>query len=748
MSTEYIQAATRDNDVFIGSWINWSQGKVAGATLTLGQKEGGFLIAFLALYVTFTGTCYWRVTAFIIHQLLCRKTAQDGMYHQRQALLRNTDGSASAFFKFLRMVLSWRSQNKKSLIQRIWAPVLLSFITMSAFAVASVFSSKVATLGFGETVDSWSFFNSYWTGRLSYSANYATQCYGNSTLPASCRTFPRANLLYSISRGIKCPFPGQGDICRNSSTAIRLDSGFINSHFDLGINAPQQERFLYRTVKECAPIKNEGYTRYLSNTTPPSVEFLFGPNPDVTAGAMPGREVSANRTFQVSADPITVRDYLIYSTIHYASEDAKPWSNEDAVDWQPIPELYVSKSDMSIFLLSSNKIMYIEEVNDPWFSANQTSGLYLSTSPGDRKPLYRADDPARAVVCLEKYQFCNPNLPENNSCTPLTGIRQAFSLGPGLYQDEGIQRRVEWSLAAIQYMATGFVEVSSYVKALLARNKLVVGVQGALPNNQWEMELENWFRLTLADLQRSIVDEAAMVKTPFTDEFMTPPPSEDAWKVCRSQKIRSDSYTSFNILGLTIILVLGGLIIILSVTLPPAIEWFQRRSNRYSSVEWINNHTLHLQRLAHEGIGVGTWSFNSQNYPCTLPGEKLVILDATIREHPVLRVDEKNLTPTETCHSPGTTTDKRASTAVAVEEINEISDNEISQSSTVSRSNTVNSNAHSLIEGSENASLMQKQESVSIPTSQQSLRFSTSFNEDVEAQVVVHETNSTPEETL
>jgi hypothetical protein len=38
-----------------GFWINWSHGLVDGATLTLNSRDAGFLQAFLAILVTFTG---------------------------------------------------------------------------------------------------------------------------------------------------------------------------------------------------------------------------------------------------------------------------------------------------------------------------------------------------------------------------------------------------------------------------------------------------------------------------------------------------------------------------------------------------------------------------------------------------------------------------------------------------------------------------------------------------------------------
>lgn len=53
---------------YTGVWTNWSHGRIFGLTLTLSHRNGAFLTAFLALFVTFVGTCFWRITKFALHQ--------------------------------------------------------------------------------------------------------------------------------------------------------------------------------------------------------------------------------------------------------------------------------------------------------------------------------------------------------------------------------------------------------------------------------------------------------------------------------------------------------------------------------------------------------------------------------------------------------------------------------------------------------------------------------------------------------
>lgn len=106
-----------------------------------------------------------------------------------------------------------------------------------------------------------------------------------------------------------------------------------------------------------------------------------------------------------------------------------------------------------------------------------------------------------------------------------------------------------------------------------------------------------------------------------------------------SQKIRNDSFTSFSVLGLVILLSIGGLIIGISYTLETLVNWIQKRKNLnlYKRVEWTTNETLQLQRLAHEELGFGTWTRTEDDYPITAPGEQLAILDLSEPTHPRLQ---------------------------------------------------------------------------------------------------------------
>jgi hypothetical protein len=195
------------------------------------------------------------------------------------------------------MLWAWRRHGRASPLKRIFPSLLLGFFTLSTFLVAGIFSSRVATSSSGEVLISslncGVLFEqqlesirlsplegpilSYMNAWIKSSYNYAQLCYGSNTFTKDCTVYPRQSLPFSITRGTACPFPGQDSICRNVSGNIQIDTGFINSHFDLGINAPPENRFLLRLVAECAPLLTDRYTRVQNSTATTLIDVLYGP---------------------------------------------------------------------------------------------------------------------------------------------------------------------------------------------------------------------------------------------------------------------------------------------------------------------------------------------------------------------------------------------------------------------------------------------------------------------------------------
>jgi hypothetical protein len=280
------------DSIYLGIWTDWSHGPIAGLTLTTTLQSGDLLVSFLAIFVTFTGSSFWRIISFVIHQMCSRHTLQPLVYHQQQAILRNSETSTTASWRLAGMLWTWRKHASRTHLKRTWLPLIMGILTFSGFTAAGIFSSRVGTSRGGEvllignncaTIDpslsspqNYGLVQKYMVGRVRTSANYASTCYTNVLPVEGCRTFVRPSLPFNITRNVTCPFPGKDRICRSTNGAITLDSGFLDSHYDLGINSPPSGRFLYRTVSTCAPILGEGYTHINASTVPHTMRFVYG----------------------------------------------------------------------------------------------------------------------------------------------------------------------------------------------------------------------------------------------------------------------------------------------------------------------------------------------------------------------------------------------------------------------------------------------------------------------------------------
>lgn len=64
----------------------------------------------------------------------------------------------------------------------------------------------------------------------------------------------------------------------------------------------------------------------------------------------------------------------------------------------------------------------------------------------------------------------------------------------------------------------------------------------------------------------------------------------------------------------------------------------------YSLAEWQAGSTLQLQRLAHENLGLGTWTRTDEAVPVTEPGDALGTLNITNTKHARLVAPSEELT--------------------------------------------------------------------------------------------------------
>lgn len=61
--------STLHYSVHLGTWINWSRGRIMGATLTLDRRGGNLLIAFTAIFVGLVSERFWRIACMSVSLL-------------------------------------------------------------------------------------------------------------------------------------------------------------------------------------------------------------------------------------------------------------------------------------------------------------------------------------------------------------------------------------------------------------------------------------------------------------------------------------------------------------------------------------------------------------------------------------------------------------------------------------------------------------------------------------------------------
>jgi hypothetical protein len=309
-------------DVYLGVWTNWSRGRVLGSTLTLSRQNGDLLIAFAAFFVAFVGTRTWRIACLILHYMCTSSGPQDAVHHQRQAILRNSPNPESGLVSFLELLFAWKGTTRATyqrIVQRVIPPLILAVTCLSGFVIASGFSSRVSTATGSEVLltgnncgwpsidlypETESIFTSlipYWSKQTATLANYARECYSSGASGVlDCSVFVQKYLGVRGTANLNSTCPFRGNICRMNDSNIMLDSGFLDSNDDLGLNTPQNQRFTYRRVLQCAPLRTEGFkSTYNTSQDKSYTTYHYG---------LPLMgNITSNRTYEYSNDWVSER---------------------------------------------------------------------------------------------------------------------------------------------------------------------------------------------------------------------------------------------------------------------------------------------------------------------------------------------------------------------------------------------------------------------------------------------------------
>ena len=303
--------------------------------------------------------------------------------------------------------------------------------------------------------------------------------------------------------------------------------------------------------------------------------------------------------------------------------------------WIPIPELNRTDADVAIFVLAQNSIYYDSPVSDAFFSANIVL-LSPEVGTGVNLTYYKTDKYISALGCVDQHQFCNPI---NKKCTPLTGSNIARGFFPELAFNAR-QSATAWRiLLQTMFINMYFSAHGRGSNALRASETLSDLEQVGLPNYQWQVEVDSWMAVGMAKLQQLIVQYATGPPSVAGNSFVLQPQDSDWQAMCDAQKVRSaDGTTSFSVLGVAIILILGAFLILTNLVLDICVGFIQHKLDwgDHKRLQWAIDEKLQLQRLAYEEAGQGVWSGGASAVPVMRMQDRIGIPKNVDRSHPKL----------------------------------------------------------------------------------------------------------------
>ncbi|KAH6661535.1 hypothetical protein F5X68DRAFT_195964 [Plectosphaerella plurivora] len=613
------------------------------------SSRGTLLVAFLAIFTSLAVANLWPIICLIMHQWRSTASPRLGLYHQQQAILSNTPSPAAAALSFTKLAWAWRQAKIKGTYRSSLVLITVSVLSLAIFAGAGLATAKIEldsdeVLVYNDkcgwphlTVDrdfepSESLnrteqeqrraVTSVWAHWISSRGlEYVRNCYTPSNVSVkseTCNTFTVTSLPLE-TRNVSCPFPDE--IC-GLPEAFQVDTGFIDSNLQLGIDTAKDERIRFRKVSTCVPMRTERFSsdwidQGSSETILPGDKYKY-----FNVGAFEDRDhtwsVSNYSLFYNAGAPGDKGIYTLGAVQSFADvrNDTAP------VGFTPISALEVPDADTSVIYMTNNA-QYATPVEDPWFRAtNKTDPTGANRTMIIPDEFWISDQVSSALACTEQYQFC-----ADDTCSPLAGVaNNATNPWRGLELSEDQQELFNILSVGIEAitLAGGVYWLGPN---MLRANEFVWFTDGmpfstGLPPTQWQDEVVNFGQAMLAVLQRMVVDYASpssfILQTsagpvPSTQFIKSMRIDGDGQEICPQIRVRDARYTNFSGVGLLIVLFVGVFSIIVNVFLmPQAAFWARRKLHRttYPEREWNAGNLLMQQRDALEAKGIGPWELD------------------------------------------------------------------------------------------------------------------------------------------
>lgn len=218
------------------------------------------------------------------------------------------------------------------------------------------------------------------------------------------------------------------------------------------------------------------------------------------------------------------------------------------------PAVERTDADVGMSAIWPNAVMYSKPVNDPLFSAHNTTFRDFAHQ-GENYTLYTSDRYGGIVGCTEQvcrlaltpnenhatdhrcqYQFCIARSGQDDLCTPLSSLPAKLSTAelPGA---DDLQLAILKLLLTVSTLND--ITNAPNAQSLQVSAMIVSGLVPELPDDQWKKEVMGWEAWALAGIQILFADFAIgpKVRDPAASYTMAPTTAGEK-QLCGAMKMR------------------------------------------------------------------------------------------------------------------------------------------------------------------------------------------------------------------
>lgn len=569
------------NYVYVGLWDDFGLRPVFQKVLTVPFRTSTIITTLLAILVTISANRSWKIWRFMLHTLLEKIAGRfpeqyRSAVRQQQTILRNCETTGGALISFWEVATTNRTVSKPASNRVATALILFTILHWGLFIALGILTSQI---NLGNTVRSLATDDcGVWNAtaptdldstlglqflttseldinRTVAAENYVRNCYTAASATISdCNVFVR-HMFPHTTQLVPCPLRDSTLCSAPGSKALAVDSGNI-SLSDLGVNWPYAKGIHIRKRSVYTPIHTEPF-RYGEEEINNYVNQYVAVNSSI-AGP---EHVQAfaflvdrfGRNLPMLFQPRNSgKEYDVY--VQMAQSGSFAIKSLEPQELAP---------EFTIVAIRGARVAFPAPSDDPLFYAQVN---YTTEFEGRTTVSYGMGGPLNAMVCQDMVEVCSDL---TNYCSGWIGpsdLARDVQLWIGLL---GPLIDIDTTSHALSIASVPLMQATTYwsllnrgASVLLATQKLINGIQFMASSEQWKVEAENMFRISLASLQMA---PHRMVATPELDRSRVNKVDifSTAW-ACSAVKFRSSKHVTLSFFGILTIVVVCGLLTVVS----------------------------------------------------------------------------------------------------------------------------------------------------------------------------------------